>query len=113
MTPVERAPARPWGNRYVAGTAGDVRLARPLAGAEAVVRRETGGRPVSGPGARPRLGVPPDEGPVRCGALVRLRHGPAPAPRPLTRAAAGRLWRDDLAHAVSRTDLRRRGPFPG
>ncbi|MFI2413848.1 DUF5914 domain-containing protein [Streptomyces sp. NPDC018947] len=77
MTPVERAPARPSGNRYVVGAAGDVRLA------------------------------------VRCGALVRLRHGPAPAPRPLTRAAAGRLWRDDLAHAGRRRDPRRRGPFPG
>ncbi|MEV7794667.1 hypothetical protein AB0O68_22155 [Streptomyces sp. NPDC087512] len=113
MTPVERAPARPWGNRYVAGTAGDVRpparspVPRPSSGG-----RRAGAR-CAAPVPAPHLGVPPDDGPVRCGALVRLRHGPAPAPRPLTRAAAGRLWRDDLAHAVSRTDLRRRGPFPG
>ncbi|MER7722087.1 DUF5914 domain-containing protein [Streptomyces flaveolus] len=37
----------------------------------------------------------------------------APALRPLMRAAAGRLWRDDLAHAERRRDLRRRGLFPG
>ncbi|MEU3664672.1 DUF5914 domain-containing protein [Streptomyces sp. NPDC032940] len=37
----------------------------------------------------------------------------APALRPLLRAAAGRLWRDDLAYAERRRDLRRRGLFPG
>ncbi|MET7274730.1 DUF5914 domain-containing protein [Streptomyces flaveolus] len=37
----------------------------------------------------------------------------APALRPLMRAAAGRLWRDDLAYAERRRDLRRRGLFPG
>ncbi|MFD8275144.1 DUF5914 domain-containing protein [Streptomyces flaveolus] len=36
----------------------------------------------------------------------------APVLRPLMRAAAGRLWRDDLAYAERRRDLRRRGPFP-
>ncbi|MFJ9197712.1 DUF5914 domain-containing protein [Streptomyces flaveolus] len=37
----------------------------------------------------------------------------APVLRPLMRAAAGRLWRDDLAYAERRRDLRRRGLFPG
>ncbi|MET9776515.1 DUF5914 domain-containing protein [Streptomyces sp. NPDC006367] len=43
------------------------------------------------------------------GAARRL----APALRPLMRAAAGRLWRDDLAYAERRRDLLRRGEFPG
>ncbi|MFC8869252.1 DUF5914 domain-containing protein [Streptomyces sp. NPDC057148] len=37
----------------------------------------------------------------------------APALRPLMRAAAGRLWRDDLAYAERRRHLRERGEFPG
>ncbi|MFA3875473.1 DUF5914 domain-containing protein [Streptomyces sp. MMCC 100] len=37
----------------------------------------------------------------------------APALRPLMRAAAGRLWRDDLAYAERRGHLRARGLFPG
>ncbi|MFJ8806678.1 DUF5914 domain-containing protein [Streptomyces sp. NPDC102490] len=37
----------------------------------------------------------------------------APALRPLMRAAAGRLWRDDLAYAERRGHLRARGRFPG
>ncbi|MFG2683257.1 DUF5914 domain-containing protein [Streptomyces sp. NPDC048392] len=37
----------------------------------------------------------------------------APALRPLMRAAAGRLWRDDLAYAERRGYLRARGRFPG
>ncbi|MFD7958307.1 DUF5914 domain-containing protein [Streptomyces ardesiacus] len=37
----------------------------------------------------------------------------APALRPLMRAAAGRLWRDDLAYAERRAHLRARGLFPG
>lgn len=37
----------------------------------------------------------------------------APAPRPLTRATAGRLRRDDLACAERRAQLRARGLFPG
>ncbi|WP_077797394.1 DUF5914 domain-containing protein [Streptomyces sp. JHA26] len=47
----------------------------------------------------------------RSGFLVARRL--APALRPLMRAAAGRLWRDDLAYAERRRDLRRRGVFPG
>ncbi|MFI8193753.1 DUF5914 domain-containing protein [Streptomyces sp. NPDC085946] len=37
----------------------------------------------------------------------------APALRPLVRAAAGRLWRDDLAYAERRWRLRSTGRFPG
>ncbi|MEU5275275.1 DUF5914 domain-containing protein [Streptomyces asoensis] len=37
----------------------------------------------------------------------------APALRPLMRAAAGRLWRDDLAYAERRWQLRSTGRFPG
>ncbi|MGW8064085.1 DUF5914 domain-containing protein [Streptomyces ziwulingensis] len=37
----------------------------------------------------------------------------APALRPLMRAAAGRLWRDDLAYAERRRQLRDQGRFPG
>ncbi|MFE7437831.1 DUF5914 domain-containing protein [Streptomyces tendae] len=32
---------------------------------------------------------------------------------PRLRAAAGRLWRDDLVNAERRQDLRARGLFPG
>ncbi|MFJ8586715.1 DUF5914 domain-containing protein [Streptomyces sp. NPDC093595] len=37
----------------------------------------------------------------------------APLVRPLMRAAAGRLWRDDLAYAERRWELRSAGRFPG
>ncbi|MEU6476701.1 DUF5914 domain-containing protein [Streptomyces sp. NPDC047017] len=37
----------------------------------------------------------------------------APLLRPLMRAAAGRLWRDDLAYAERRWQLRSSGRFPG
>ncbi|WP_405792082.1 DUF5914 domain-containing protein [Streptomyces sp. NBC_01506] len=37
----------------------------------------------------------------------------APALRPLMRAVAGRLWRDDLAYAERRRHLRSLGRFPG
>ncbi|WP_189828117.1 DUF5914 domain-containing protein [Streptomyces finlayi] len=37
----------------------------------------------------------------------------APALRPLMRAAAGRLWRDDIAYAERRWLLRSTGRFPG
>ncbi|MEU3526421.1 DUF5914 domain-containing protein [Streptomyces sp. NPDC038707] len=37
----------------------------------------------------------------------------APLLRPLVRAAAGRLWRDDLAYAERRRHLRSTGRFPG
>ncbi|MEU0334413.1 DUF5914 domain-containing protein [Streptomyces sp. NPDC006193] len=37
----------------------------------------------------------------------------APLLRPLVRAAAGRLWRDDLAYAERRWRLRSSGRFPG
>ncbi|GGU49156.1 DUF5914 domain-containing protein [Streptomyces lavendofoliae] len=37
----------------------------------------------------------------------------APLVRPLMRVAAGRLWRDDLAYAERRWELRSKGRFPG
>nr|WSX75392.1 DUF5914 domain-containing protein [Streptomyces sp. NBC_00899] len=37
----------------------------------------------------------------------------APLLRPLLRASAGRLWRDDLAYAERRFELRSSGRFPG
>jgi hypothetical protein len=37
----------------------------------------------------------------------------APLLRPLMRASAGRLWRDDLAYAERRFELRSSGRFPG
>ncbi len=37
----------------------------------------------------------------------------APLLRPLMRATAGRLWRDDMAYAERRWELRRAGRFPG
>ncbi|URN14732.1 DUF5914 domain-containing protein, partial [Streptomyces sudanensis] len=37
----------------------------------------------------------------------------APLLRPLMRRAAGRLWRDDLAYAERRRELRADGRFPG
>nr|CAA64852.1 methylesterase [Streptomyces griseus] len=37
----------------------------------------------------------------------------APLLRPLMRASAGRLWRDDLAYAERRWELRDSGTFPG
>ncbi|MEU1042494.1 DUF5914 domain-containing protein [Streptomyces sp. NPDC005551] len=42
-----------------------------------------------------------------------VARGAAPLLRPLMRAAAGRLWRDDLAYAERRWQLRHTGRFPG
>ncbi|MFC9806218.1 DUF5914 domain-containing protein [Streptomyces griseoaurantiacus] len=42
-----------------------------------------------------------------------LARGAAPVVRPLMRAASGRLWRDDLAYAERRWELRSTGRFPG
>ncbi|MET7287400.1 DUF5914 domain-containing protein [Streptomyces sp. NPDC005573] len=47
----------------------------------------------------------------RAGFTVALRA--APVLRPLMRAAAARLWRDDLAYAERRRHLRSTGRFPG
>jgi hypothetical protein len=54
-------------------------------------------------------------------AVVAASHRPgfaaarraAPLLRPLIRAAAGRLWQDDLAYAERRWQLRSTGRFPG
>ncbi|MGW2278620.1 DUF5914 domain-containing protein [Streptomyces sp. NPDC001770] len=42
-----------------------------------------------------------------------LARAAAPLLRPLMRASAGRLWRDDLAYAERRWELRGSGRFPG
>ncbi|MGV2917627.1 DUF5914 domain-containing protein [Streptomyces alfalfae] len=42
-----------------------------------------------------------------------LARAAAPLVRPLVRAAAGRLWRDDIAYAERRWELRSSGRFPG
>ncbi|MFJ9467934.1 DUF5914 domain-containing protein [Streptomyces caniferus] len=42
-----------------------------------------------------------------------LAHAAAPALRPLMRAASRRLWRDDLAYAERRWELRSSGRHPG
>lgn len=42
-----------------------------------------------------------------------LARAAAPLLRPLMRAAAGRLWRDDIAYAERRRELRESGRFPG
>lgn len=42
-----------------------------------------------------------------------LARGAAPLLRPLVRAVAGRLWRDDLTYAERRWSLRSTGRFPG
>ncbi|MFI1376627.1 DUF5914 domain-containing protein [Streptomyces longwoodensis] len=44
--------------------------------------------------------------------FAAARHA-APALRPFIRAAAARLWRDDLAYAERRWELRSTGRFPG
>ncbi|MDT0445210.1 DUF5914 domain-containing protein [Streptomyces johnsoniae] len=69
------------------------------------------------------LGPGPDGAPRTAviEAVVATSHRPgfalaraaAPLARPLMRAAAARLWRDDLAYAERRWALRERGAFPG
>ncbi len=75
---------------------------------------ETHATPLTPPGARrPRTAVVEAvvAGSDRRGfAVARLT---APLLRPAMRAAAGRLWRDDLAYAERRWSLRARGLFPG
>ncbi|MFG1811616.1 DUF5914 domain-containing protein [Streptomyces sp. NPDC049040] len=43
----------------------------------------------------------------------RAARAAAPLMRPMMRAVAGRLWRDDLAYAERRWELRSTGRFPG
>ncbi|WP_311765083.1 DUF5914 domain-containing protein [Streptomyces zingiberis] len=76
---------------------------------------ETHATPLTAPGAAgpPRTAVVEAviAGSDRKGfALARAA---APLVRPLMRAAAGRLWRDDLAYAERRWSLRTTGRFPG
>ncbi|MCF6525522.1 DUF5914 domain-containing protein [Streptomyces sp. JJ36] len=81
-------------------------------GAGSVV--ETHATPLTAPGAaRPRTAV------VEAVLATSPRPGftaaraAAPLLRPLVRRAAARLWRDDLAYAERRWELRSRGRFPG
>ncbi|WP_435971674.1 DUF5914 domain-containing protein [Streptomyces sp. Qhu_M48] len=81
-------------------------------GAGSVV--ETHATPLTAAGSdRPRTAV------VEAVVAVSDRRGfavaraTAPLLRPAIRAAAGRLWRDDLAYAERRWSLRRQGRFPG
>ncbi|MGW9451896.1 DUF5914 domain-containing protein [Streptomyces sp. NPDC055632] len=75
---------------------------------------ETHATPLTPPGARrPRTAVVEAvvAGSDRRGfAVARLA---TPLLRPAMRAAAARLWRDDLAYAERRWSLRARGLFPG
>ncbi|MFB6633598.1 DUF5914 domain-containing protein [Streptomyces sp. NPDC056362] len=75
---------------------------------------ETHATPLTGPGAgRPRTAV------VEAVLATSDRPGfasaraLAPLLRPVMRSAAGRLWRDDLAYAERRWQLRSTGRFPG
>ncbi|GGQ76166.1 DUF5914 domain-containing protein [Streptomyces pilosus] len=75
---------------------------------------ETHATPLTGAGAeRPRTAV------VEAVVAASGRRGfalarfAAPALRPLMRRTAGRLWRDDLAYAERRWELRSTGRFPG
>ncbi|PWI43035.1 DUF5914 domain-containing protein [Streptomyces sp. ICBB 8177] len=81
-------------------------------GASSVV--ETHATPLTRPGdERPRTAV------VEAVIATSERRGfalaraAAPALRPLMRHTAGRLWRDDLAYAERRWELRSTGRFPG
>jgi hypothetical protein len=80
-------------------------------GAGSVV--ETHATPLRGPGAEPRTAgieavVADSDRPG-----FALARAAAPLLRPVMRAAAGRLWRDDLAYAERRFTLRSAGRFPG
>ncbi|MEW2416936.1 DUF5914 domain-containing protein [Streptomyces sp. NPDC046866] len=75
---------------------------------------ETHATPLTPPGAgRPRTAVVEAivAGSDRRGFAVA--RALAPLLRPAMRAAAGRLWRDDLAYAERRRRLRAEGRFPG
>ncbi|MET9148607.1 DUF5914 domain-containing protein [Streptomyces sp. NPDC004042] len=81
-------------------------------GAGSVV--ETHATPLTGPSR-----VPPRTAVVEAVVAASDRRGfalaraAAPVLRPLIRRTAGRLWRDDLAYAERRWELRGAGRFPG
>jgi hypothetical protein len=82
-------------------------------GAGSVV--ETHAVPLTGPddGGRPRTAVVEAVVAASDRTGFALARAAAPLVRPLVRAAAGRLWRDDLAYAERRWHLRSTGRFPG
>ncbi|MCC3652547.1 Rieske (2Fe-2S) protein [Streptomyces sp. S07_1.15] len=78
---------------------------------------ETHATPLAAPD--PASGRPPRTAVIEAVVAASDRKGfalaraAAPLLRPLMRAAAGRLWRDDLAYAERRWELRSTGRFPG
>ena len=81
-------------------------------GAGSVV--ETHATPLgSDPGGRPRTAVIEAVMATSDRPGFALARSAAPALRPLMRSAAARLWRDDLAYAERRWQLRDAGRFPG
>ncbi|WP_083502432.1 DUF5914 domain-containing protein [Sphaerimonospora mesophila] len=75
---------------------------------------ETHATPLSPPGAAtPRTAVVEAVIAVSDRPGFTVARAMAPLLRPLLRAAAGRLWRDDLAYAERRWALRSTGRFPG
>ncbi|MEU9233961.1 DUF5914 domain-containing protein [Streptomyces subrutilus] len=94
-------------------------------GPRTVLMRITGGEGVgsvvethatplgSGRDGRPRTRVTEAVVAVSDRPGFALARTAAPVLRPLVRRAAGRLWRDDLAYAERRWELRSSGRFPG
>ncbi|CAL9587040.1 DUF5914 domain-containing protein [Streptomyces sp. enrichment culture] len=75
---------------------------------------ETHATPVTGESARrPRTAVVEAVVAASDRRGFALARAAAPVLRPLMRRAAGRLWRDDLAYAERRWELRDTGRFPG
>ncbi|WP_374984834.1 DUF5914 domain-containing protein [Streptomyces fradiae] len=75
---------------------------------------ETHATPLTGPSAaRPRTAVVEAVVAASDRRGFALARAAAPVLRPLMRRTAGRLWRDDLAYAERRWELRGTGRFPG
>jgi nitrite reductase/ring-hydroxylating ferredoxin subunit len=75
---------------------------------------ETHATPLTAPGdPRPRTAVVEAVVAASDRRGFALARAAAPVLRPLMRRTAGRLWRDDLAYAERRWELRSTGRFPG
>ncbi|WP_331453728.1 DUF5914 domain-containing protein [Streptomyces sp. SS162] len=75
---------------------------------------ETHATPLTGPSAaRPRTAVVEAVVAASDRRGFALARAAAPVLRPLMKRTAGRLWRDDLAYAKRRWELRGTGRFPG
>ncbi|UQS32934.1 Rieske (2Fe-2S) protein [Streptomyces fradiae] len=75
---------------------------------------ETHATPLTGPSAtRPRTAVVEAVVAASDRRGFALARAAAPVLRPLMKRTAGRLWRDDLAYAERRWELRGTGRFPG